>query len=251
MISIIDAWDEWTERLDKRSDVSSKPSNAAEVEAPSDGDTRNHVNLVTKGKLVYWGFSYGVCFAFQFMNAPTMRAIQTLLGATFAFLFPDRVGRVVLDGVVDADEYVAPIWVDSLVDTDAIFNSFSKYCHEATSDCALYRTGDDVTDVDNRFQSVMNRIRETPITLINQVTIAPVIIQYSDIKILVFSALYAPQSSLCWLFLSIFYIVATMRPSPYFSLLGTLNHFAGLLCHTGVTLETRRMQLAAVTNDIL
>lgn len=39
-------------------------------------------------KIWYWGQSYG-----------------TVLGATFASLFPDRVGRMILDGVVDADDY--------------------------------------------------------------------------------------------------------------------------------------------------
>jgi len=34
-------------------------------------------------------------------------------------MFPDRVGRVVLDGVVDADLYVSPMWSDSIRDADA------------------------------------------------------------------------------------------------------------------------------------
>jgi len=42
------------------------------------------------GLLRYWGFSYG-----------------TLLGATMATMFPDKMDRVVLDGVANAKEYYA------------------------------------------------------------------------------------------------------------------------------------------------
>lgn len=41
-------------------------------------------------KIQYWGFSYG-----------------TLLGTTFAAMYPGFVGRMVLDGVVDADRHYA------------------------------------------------------------------------------------------------------------------------------------------------
>jgi pimeloyl-ACP methyl ester carboxylesterase len=90
MLSIIDAWDEWT-----GSQRSANNKAEEDVEISPDQSDRAY-SLDTKGKLVYWGFSYG-----------------TLLGATFAAMFPDRVGRVVLDGVVDADHYVAPVWVGS------------------------------------------------------------------------------------------------------------------------------------------
>jgi pimeloyl-ACP methyl ester carboxylesterase len=43
-------------------------------------------------KLQYMGFSYG-----------------TYLGNTFASMFPDRVGRMMVDGVVDADDYTAGV----------------------------------------------------------------------------------------------------------------------------------------------
>jgi len=45
--------------------------------------------LVGDEKLNYLGFSYG-----------------TFLGATYLSLFPDRIGRTVLDGPIDADEYI-------------------------------------------------------------------------------------------------------------------------------------------------
>ena len=62
MLSMIDAWDAWR-------DESGQTSKAV-VEREDES------NPSTKGKLVYWGFSYG-----------------TLLGATFASMFPDRIGR--------------------------------------------------------------------------------------------------------------------------------------------------------------
>jgi pimeloyl-ACP methyl ester carboxylesterase len=41
-----------------------------------------------KEKVLFWGFSYG-----------------TLLGATFATVYPNRIERMILDGVVDAEDY--------------------------------------------------------------------------------------------------------------------------------------------------
>lgn len=91
LLSIVHAWDEWR----AEAAVTAKPGSHAEVSEPAHGDGTNpDSNLKpksTKGKLVYIGYSYG-----------------TLLGATFAAMFPDKVGRVVLDGVVDADHYGTP-----------------------------------------------------------------------------------------------------------------------------------------------
>lgn len=48
-------------------------------------------------RLQYWGFSYG-----------------TVLGNYFASMFPERIGRVILEGVVDVHDYTEGVSVFSL-----------------------------------------------------------------------------------------------------------------------------------------
>ena len=107
-------------------------------------------------------------------------------------MFPGRVGRVVLDGVVDADHYVAPVWADSIMDSDTISESFNEYCHQAKEKCAVYRQGDEVRDIRDRIQGVQEKIKENPITFIEPNTKMPVILEYALLKSLQFMTLYSP-----------------------------------------------------------
>ncbi len=95
-------------------------------------------------------------------------------------------------GVVDADHYVSPLWAESIIDADADFNSFFTYCHQAGYLCQLYRDGDSTLDIEERFQTVMTAIQKQPLVVINQLSNVPVILSHSDIKSLLFAALYAP-----------------------------------------------------------
>jgi hypothetical protein len=58
MISIIDAWDEWTESFRARHSCK-KPLEDSRNDETGE-QTLNSTIPSTKGKLVYWGFSYGV-----------------------------------------------------------------------------------------------------------------------------------------------------------------------------------------------
>lgn len=179
MLSIVDAWDAWTDGMkDEESDSGDDFLHHNPVEimyGSTPPEILDYPGLDTKGKLVYWGFSYG-----------------TLLGATFAAMFPDRVGRVILDGVVDADQYIAPVWLDSIRDSDAVMASFFKYCHEAGAKCAFYRTNDNEKNLEARYYEIMAKLKDNPIMAIVPQTKMPTIISHSDIKMVLFSALYSP-----------------------------------------------------------
>ncbi|TAQ89580.1 hypothetical protein B7494_g2083 [Chlorociboria aeruginascens] len=178
MLSIIEAWDQWTGSLSGRCHDSSDAKNQGlELQKRQSEFIQGtlSLDLDTKGKLVYWGFSYG-----------------TLLGATFAAMFPDKVGRVVLDGVVDADHYVGPVWTESLLDTDKIIASFATYCAEAKENCQLYRNGDKPENISRRFQSVFDNLKVNPISIVDKPSMSPVTVSYSDIKMVLFSSLYSP-----------------------------------------------------------
>ena len=151
MVGIVDAWERWVER---------------------DG---REVAEDLKGKLVYWGFSYG-----------------TYLGATFARMFPERVGRLLLDGVVDAELYESSVWRESLVDADAVLATFFGYCAEAGRRCDLFRDGDTPGELYQRYVAIMDRLEASPVTFTHPDHFFPVVLRASLIKMLVFSILYSP-----------------------------------------------------------
>ncbi|KAH8812049.1 TAP-like protein-domain-containing protein [Xylogone sp. PMI_703] len=169
MLSIIDAWDDWLELHD-----AAEPLVTGETETLSSASTDSYP-LDTKGKLVYWGFSYG-----------------SFLGATFASMFPDRVGRVILDGVVDADLYVSPIWEESLLDADKVLESFFKYCYEAGEKCAIYKSGDNISAIEGKYRNIMTDLEESPIYFVEHITKVPVILYHTDVKQFLFQTLYSP-----------------------------------------------------------
>jgi hypothetical protein len=201
MVGIVNAWEKWVEREGKKV--------AAEM----------------KGKLLYWGFSYG-----------------TYLGATFARMFPDRVGRLLLDGVVDAEFYEAPVWRESLVDADKVLRGFFWYCVLAGKRCDLYRPGDQPAHVKERYDAVMERLKTNPVTFTHPEHFYPVVLRVNLVKMIVFSVLYSPIQG--------FPALATVLNYIYeakYELLGPLFQDSQLLCSlagnpliTGATTDAQR-----------
>jgi pimeloyl-ACP methyl ester carboxylesterase len=132
-----------------------------------------------KSKLQYWGFSYG-----------------TFLGNTFASMFPSRVGKMVLDGVVDADEYLFNLGNVSLHDNEKVMDSFYEYCASAGEPLcplAYEPDGSFPEKIKERVQFIVQSLYHSPLPVSS--IKGPDVITYSDIKKILFSSLYSPAAT--------------------------------------------------------
>lgn len=126
-------------------------------------------------KLQYMGFSYG-----------------TYLGATFASMFPERVGRLSLDGVVNSDDYNNALGEGSLRDTEKVMKAFYTFCLlSGPENCALATPTSSAHDIERRVQSIINSLYHRPIA-VSLPDEGPDLLTYSDVRSLIFHSFYSP-----------------------------------------------------------
>ena len=141
-----------------------------ELAAEANGDQKKDA------KLWYYGASYG-----------------TVLGSTFATLFPDRVGRMILDGVVDGEDYYKGEWGSNLPDADAAVESFFQYCFDGGAEACVF-WDESPEAIQTRFEAVFADIAASPIIVVDRVVIQrPAILTVSDLKSAIVSVPYAPS----------------------------------------------------------
>lgn len=127
-------------------------------------------------KLLYWGRSYG-----------------TVLGATFAAAFPDRVSRVILDGVVDLDSYYDGDAETSVItDADAIFEKFFDYCHAAGPAGCPFHVPGGPSEIKSAYYAVENQIREKSVPVAASSTHGPELVTWTDLKTIQRISVYQP-----------------------------------------------------------
>ncbi|OCK77690.1 hypothetical protein K432DRAFT_427806 [Lepidopterella palustris CBS 459.81] len=127
-------------------------------------------------KLQYWGFSYG-----------------SFLGNTFASMYPSRVSRVILDGVVDSDDYVQTRWTNNLDDTEKVMQTFYATCAAlGPASCPLANTSTTPATIETRVQAIINSLYHNPLPVPGD---TPEVITYSDARLLIFQSLYTPLLS--------------------------------------------------------
>ncbi|KAI1768487.1 alpha/beta-hydrolase [Hypoxylon sp. FL1150] len=128
--------------------------------------------LQEDGLLRYWGFSYG-----------------TTLGATTAAMFPDRVERVILDGVQNPhDYYHAAANFEEWTDSDAEFSAFFAQCAANREYCAL-ATGNNKTgpELEQETWDLLDTVKYHPLVVGNY------LLDYAAVKNYLVEQLYAPS----------------------------------------------------------
>ncbi|KAG2019048.1 hypothetical protein GB937_005338 [Aspergillus fischeri] len=126
-------------------------------------------------KLLYWGRSYG-----------------TVLGSTFATMFPDRVERVLLDAVVDVDKYYTGEGPDVIADADAIFDRFAFYCDTAGLDgCPFYRHGGPAA-IKAAYLELEAVLYNASVPVAPSATRGPEVVTWTDLKSVLRYSVYQP-----------------------------------------------------------
>ncbi|KIP10531.1 hypothetical protein PHLGIDRAFT_101206 [Phlebiopsis gigantea 11061_1 CR5-6] len=143
-------------------------------------DMLNIVRAFGQEKLNYYGISYG-----------------SLLGSTFAAMFPENVGRFVLDGVVNAHDYYAGNRTNTLSSTDDTLTSIYDSCVAAGPQlCPIYENSTDL--VRARVNAVLDSVHVAPLAAINDTdpsNIEWIVVDYTTLTTLLFNTLYTPYAS--------------------------------------------------------
>ncbi|KAJ8092879.1 hypothetical protein PM082_023512 [Marasmius tenuissimus] len=150
----------------------------------TDHSARDMLSIVQahgREKLQFWGFSYG-----------------SVLGYTFAAMFPDKVERLIIDGVVEIQDYYTTKWLNGLEDIERTQQWFFQSCKDAgPQSCAFYE--DSVEAMNSKLQGIYARLNEDPIPVRGSLSYG--VVDYGALHTLMLDALYAPFAT--WRFLAI------------------------------------------------
>lgn len=153
----------------------STPAVAQDMLSYAQAEQRAAGKNESDSQLWYYGVSYG-----------------TVLGATFASLFPDYVGRLILDGVLDAEDYYNNGWKTNLFDADQAVLNFSLSCYQSGVDkCSFW--GPSPRNITDRLDNILDYLKDNPIPVLGvQPGDTPGLATYSDLKQTLLQAMYSP-----------------------------------------------------------
>ncbi|KAF9475278.1 hypothetical protein BDN70DRAFT_883911 [Pholiota conissans] len=128
-----------------------------------------------RSKIQYWGFSYG-----------------TILGATFAAMFPDKIERFIIDGVADSEDYYSAMWSTALRDTDKALDSFFTDCANAGPEgCAFWAPTPE--NIQQNLTALIESVRAAPVPIRSESGYG--LLNSNLLRSEIFSGLYFPYAS--------------------------------------------------------
>ncbi|KAF2120134.1 TAP-like protein-domain-containing protein [Lophiotrema nucula] len=175
-------WGQWCTRANTKSGAqyANTPAVAADLlhfiklrqEGEINGGKPSEVAM-----LRYYGLSYG-----------------SIIGTTFASLYPENVGRMILDAPIDMEDYYTGQSRQNLDDADATVKAFFKYCHAAGPDaCALYEDSEE--GVETRFRKVLQDTINEPLVVVDPYFVQmPTVASYQALQSIILQATFAPIS---------------------------------------------------------
>ncbi|KAF7345031.1 AB hydrolase-1 domain-containing protein [Mycena venus] len=126
-------------------------------------------------KLQYWGISYG-----------------SVLGSTFAAMFPDKVGRVVVDGVLDMEAWFSANLTREMTDTDKALQTFIDGCAAAGPDACAF-SAPSSGEVAANLDALSASIKTQPAPVITSLSYG--LVDYTFLRNFIFDSLYTPYDS--------------------------------------------------------
>ena len=130
-------------------------------------------------KVNYYGASYG-----------------SVLGNTFAQLYPNRVGKFVIDANMDVEDYYWGSWVQSLHQADESVYTFFNTCFEAGSGCAFFRNDSSPDFMKDRVDAVLDDLEKQPVAVTDPNFVEyPTVVTHMDLRGELMTSMYNSISS--------------------------------------------------------
>ena len=77
-------------------------------------------------------------------------------------MYPDKIRRLVIDGVYDAENYRAALWNTNIVDVDRVIDALFDFCHQAGPEhCPLYEPSP--SKIRQRLFRVLDNLKQNPV----------------------------------------------------------------------------------------
>ncbi|KAK7217470.1 hypothetical protein V2G26_005473 [Clonostachys chloroleuca] len=127
------------------------------------------------GLLRYWGVSYG-----------------TILGATAVAMFPDRVDKVIIDGVVNPHEYYNNKEVELFTNSDDVFTGFCQACVQNPDNCPLAQNHT-AAELEASLRTLLSNLKYHPIPFVTPlIPGGGFVLDYSTVVSYIHRQLYFP-----------------------------------------------------------